>query len=144
MPITIHPERGQILFCDFSTGFKVPEMVKSKRPVIILSPRLRRRPDLVTVVALSTQAPEEAGDYHLKLPSSSLPQLGMFATDSWVKGDMVYTVGFHRLNLIRLGTRDPQTGKRRYFKDRLSRDRMREVYSCVLHGLGIGHLTPHL
>lgn len=64
--------------------------------------------------------------------------------ESWVKGDMIYTVGFHRLDLIRLGTKDLNTGKRQYYRNRLSRDRMKEIYNCVLHGLNLGHLGQHI
>lgn len=74
-----------------------------------------------------------------------MPQLGKFQEkDTWVKGDMIYTVGFQRLSLIKLGKRDPQTGKRLYFKQKLGREQMREVYSCMLHGLGLGNLGQHL
>ena len=54
MAITIHPRPGQILLCDFSQGFREPEMVKSKRPVIVLTPAFKNRPELVTIVPLST------------------------------------------------------------------------------------------
>ncbi|PWG61157.1 type II toxin-antitoxin system PemK/MazF family toxin [Spiribacter halobius] len=145
MPITIHPKVGQILLCDFSRGFKEPEMVKPERPVIVLSPEMKGRPRLVTVVALSTTPPNPVMPYHLELPRACLPQLGRFQDRrSWVKGDMVYAVGFHRLELIRLGKRDPNTGKRLYFKDRLGRERMRDVYACVLQALNLGRLEPHL
>ena len=117
-------------------------MVKSGRPVVVLSPAMRGRPNLVTVVALSTEPPSPVMPYHLELPRASLPQLSRFQErPSWVKGDMIYTVGFHRLELIRLGKKDQQTGKRLYFKQRLARERMREVYACVMHGLNLGHLA---
>ncbi|MAT66235.1 MAG: hypothetical protein CMN57_11400 [Gammaproteobacteria bacterium] len=145
MPITIHPKVGQILLCDFSLGFKEPEMVKSGRPVVVLSPTMKGRPNLVTVVALSTEPPAPVMPYHLELPRAALPQLGRFQErPSWVKGDMVYTVGFHRLELIRVGKRDPRTGKRFYFTQRLGREHMRQIYGCVLHGLNLGHLVPHI
>ncbi|MEL6868899.1 MAG: type II toxin-antitoxin system PemK/MazF family toxin [Pseudomonadota bacterium] len=145
MAITIHPKPGQILLCDFSVGFRKPEMVKSNRPVIVLSPANQGRANLVTVVALSTSRPEPVLDYHLELPKTVMPMIGNLQKDSsWVKGDMVYAIGFHRLNLIRLGGRDAQTGKRKYFKNRLSRERMREVYGCVLCGLGLTDLKEHL
>lgn len=74
-----------------------------------------------------------------------MPQVGMFQdNDSWVKGDLLYTVGFHRLNLIRLGKHDPNTGKRLYYTNKLSRDRMKEIYSCILHGLNLGKLSQFL
>ena len=120
-------------------------MVKSGRPVIVLSPRLRGRSSLVTVVALSTVAPDPPQAYHLKLPRATLPQLGNFQTkDTWLKGDMVYSAGFHRLDLIQLGKRDPNTHKRLYFQNKLSRERMREVYGCVLCALNLETLVPHL
>lgn len=115
MPITNHPKVGQILLCDFSYGFAEPEMVKSGRPVVVISPAMEGRGNLVTVVAISSQAPERPRAWHQRLPPASLPQLGMFQVrESWVKGDMVYAVGFKRLDLIRLNKRDPATGKRIY------------------------------
>lgn len=110
----------------------------------MLTPGIEGRAGLVTVVGLSTAPPEPVRDYHCLLPKNCLPQLGNFQTkDTWVKGDMVYAVGFHRLELIKLGKKGPG-GKRQYFNRRLSRERMREVYSCVLHGLNFGALVPHL
>lgn len=143
MAITFHPRPGQLLLCDFSQGFKEPEMVKSKRPVIIL--KIGSNTNLVTIVPLSTKKPEKVMPYHYQLPKSCMPQLGMYqSSDSWVKGDLIYTVGFHRLDLIRLNKRDPNSGKRVYFNSRLSRARMAEIYACVLHGLNLGHLTPYI
>jgi mRNA interferase MazF len=52
----------------------------------------------------------------------------------------VLTVGFHRLDAIQLGTRD-QRGKREYFKQRLGRERMRDVYACILHGLNLSEIA---
>ncbi|MEX0730602.1 MAG: type II toxin-antitoxin system PemK/MazF family toxin [Aquisalimonadaceae bacterium] len=145
MAITIHPKVGQILLCDFSEGFREPEMVKSGRPVVVLSPAMQGRQRLVTVVALSSARPDPVMPYHYHLPRSCLPQLGRFdRAETWVKGDMIYTVGFHRLDLIQLGRRNPNTGKRVYFSDRLGRERMREIYSCVLRGLNLSALCKHL
>lgn len=141
--INIHPRPGQILICDFSVGFKEPEMVKA-RPVVVLTPSMPGREGLVTVVALSTVAPRPPLNYHLLLPRSSLPTLGTFQdNDTWVKGDMIYTVGFHRLELIKLRGRKPD-GRRDYFTNRLSRERMREIYACVLCGLNLGALASHI
>lgn len=64
MAITFHPSPGQILLCDFSQGFRVPEMVKSKRPVIVLTPAFKHRSDLVTIVPLSTVRPDPVQPYH--------------------------------------------------------------------------------
>lgn len=145
MAITIHPRAGQILLCDFSQGFKEPEMVKSKRPVVVLSRAPTSKSQLVTIVPLSTAKPEKIMPFHYQVPKNCLPQLGMFQEkESWVKGDLIYTVGFHRLDLVRLGKRDPNTGKRLYYTNRLSRERMKEIYACVLHGLNLGHLAVHI
>ena len=73
-----------------------------------------------------------------------MPQTGYFqANDTWVKGDMIYTLCFQRLDLIKMGKRRSD-GKRLYFKDRLGRDVMRDIYGCVLHGLGIGEAAAYL
>jgi len=143
--ITFHPRPGQILLCDFSQGFQEPEMVKSNRPVVILTPPIAGRAHLVTVLALSAKAPTRVMPYHYQIPVSSMPQLGRFQNDdTWVKGDMIYTVGFHRLDMIKLGKRNPQTGKRIYFNQRLGREQMKAIHSCALHGLNLGKLSKHL
>ncbi|MCF6807215.1 type II toxin-antitoxin system PemK/MazF family toxin [Thiotrichales bacterium 19S9-12] len=144
MAITFHPRPGQILLCDFSQGFKEPEMVKNKRPVIVITGSIQGRSHLVTVVPLSTKKPTEIQPYHYEIPKRSMPMIGRFQnSSSWVKGDMLYTVGFHRLNLIRLGKKNAQ-GKRAYFQQRLSRDQMKIVLQCVLNGLNLNQLTQHL
>ena len=60
----------------------------------------------------------------------------------WVKADMLYTVGFERLNLPRSG-RD-QTGRRKYLIRRLSAEQLTQVRKCVLNGLGMTRLTNYL
>ncbi len=110
MALTFHPRQGAILMCDYS-GFKVPEMVKT-RPVAVISPRLRRRENLCTVVPLSTTAPDDPQQYHCELRLARPLPAPWDAPTQWVKSDMLATVGFHRLNLIQIG-RD-QYGKRRY------------------------------
>lgn len=145
MALTYHPRPGQILHCDFSEGFKEPEMVKANRPVVVITPPMIGRDDLVTVVALSTVKPDPVMDYHLELPMSCMPMLGRFQeASSWVKGDMVYTVGYHRLDMIKLGTKNRTTGKRDYFNRCFSRDRMKDVYKCVLIALNMGHVAEHI
>ena len=145
MAINFHPRPGQILLCDFSQVFKEPEMVKSHRPVVVLTPAIAGRAKLVTVLALSTKEPEKIMPFHYKIPKKSMPQLGRFQdNDTWVKGDMIYTAGFHRLDLIRLGTKNHRTGKRLYFNQRFGREQMKEIYSCALYGLNLGQLGQHL
>ena len=139
MPILYTPFVGQILTCDFS-DFKAPEMVK-KRPVIVLATR-HKSESLVTVICLSTKEPTPFKNHHLKLDQSLFPKHKLFdGKESWLKGDMIYTVGFHRLEQIKLGF---SHGKRSYFKTRLPQQTMKAVQSCVLHGLNLGFLSDHL
>jgi len=141
--IHYHPKVGQILMCDFTKGFKEPEMVK-KRPALVIS-SFQGRGKLITVVCLSTTLPNPVMNFHYLLPKTSLPQVGRFQThDTWVKADMIYTVGFDRLNLIQLGKHDTRTGKRLYFLDRLGREQMKAIYSSLLHGINLGKLAQHL
>jgi mRNA interferase MazF len=137
MPIHDHPAIGTILICNFDGTFKEPEMVKP-RCVVVLSPRIKARPKLCTVVCLSSTAPNHPQQYHCQLdirPNLPAP----WSSDGvWVKGDMVYSIGFHRLDLIRLGK--DRSGKRIYRMDTLSDDQIKQVKSCVLRGLGMSIL----
>ncbi len=132
-----------ILHCDFSKGFEPPEMVK-RRPVVIISSELKGRKGLVTIVPISTVEPNPIEKFHYQLPKASLPMLPFFQDkDNWIKGDMLYTVAFHRLDLIQLGTRNAQ-GKRNYFSQRLGREQMKAIYECVLYGINLPDLAKHL
>lgn len=136
--LKFHPEPGTILICDYSTGFRLPEMVK-KRPVVTISPRLKRRDGLITVVPLSTTAPTTVCDHHCKISlRQTLPE-PFDSGEMWVKADMLATVGFQRLDLVRTG-RDP-FGKRKYLTPQLEPAALQIVYQCVLHAIGLGHLT---
>ena len=52
----------------------------------------------------------------------------------WVKGDMIYTVGFHRLDLVR--TERDHTGRRKYLTRRIPDEELKRIRHCVLVGLG--------
>lgn len=143
MALKYHPKPGTILMCDFSKGFAEPEMVK-KRPVIVISPKMKRCAGLCTVVAISTVRPDPIEHWHYQLPKPSMPRARLFQQkDSWIKGDMIYRVGFHRLDLIQLD-RERFAEKRAYFTQRLGREQMAEVYACVLHSLNLSHLQEHI
>lgn len=141
MAIAEHPTPGTILQCDFNQGFREPEMVKL-RPVIVVSPRIGIRASLCTVVALSTTPPIIKMPYHYKIEIDPPLPLRWGNGETWVKGDMIYSVGFHRLDLIRLGK--DRVGKRIYRFDILSGEQMREVKTCILRALGMSNLTQHL
>lgn len=138
MPLKFHPEPGTILICDYNSGFVAPEMTK-RRPVVVISPRLKRRPGLCTVVPFSTTPPDFEALYHCEIRFERLLPPPFDAESMWVKADMLATVGFHRLNLLRTG-RDFE-GKRRYITVKLNQEDMEKIYSCVLHAVGLPHLT---
>jgi uncharacterized protein YifN (PemK superfamily) len=141
MPIQEHPPLGTVVLCDFSGGFREPEMVK-RRPVIVLSPRIRARAPVCTVVALSLTAPDPIMSYHARIDLRPALPLPWVSDDVWVKGDMINTVGFHRLDLFRLG-KDAE-GSQNYLLEPLPDDVLTEVRGCVLAGLGLNRLTRHL
>ena len=143
MALTYHPKPGMIVMCDFSQGFKMPEMTK-KRPVIVLSPYMQGREQLATVVPLSTTKLDPMRSFHYGINMKSLPNTGFFQghTHCWVKADMVCAVGFHRLDMVRMGK--DASGKRIYYTQRLGDDQMHAIWQYVLHGMGVGYLAEHL
>ena len=141
MAITFHPKQGSILMCDFSNGFMPPEMVK-RRPVIVISPVIQARPGLCTVVCLSTTEPDPVMPYHLSLILPEPLPPNWSANNVWVKGDMVYSVSFKRLDFARLGK--DRSGKRLYYRGMLSHDTLQAVQRCILHGFGLATLTKYL
>ena len=141
MPIREHPVPGSLLLCNFDPTFKEPEMVK-RRPVIVLSPKIASRPGLCTIVALSTSAPDPVKPYNCRIRIAPTLPKPFDSEEMWLKGDMIYAVGFHRLDLFRTGR--SENGKRTYYYNTLSNDTMKQVRACVLHGLGLTFLTQHL
>ena len=140
MPIKFHPQYGSIVCVSFEPGFKAPEMVK-RRLCIVLSRAMGGRDQLVTVVPLSTTRPTHVKPFHMPLTIPfKLPEKWS-AIERWVKGDMIYSVGFHRVELLRL---EKATTGRHYQTACLPDDDLRSVQRCVLHGLGMSSLVKHL
>lgn len=141
MAIREHPSRGSIVTVDYSSGFRVPEMVKP-RPAVVLSPHIKNRVHLCTVVPLSTTDPPHIMPYHqqIEIPFQMPERWGK--GPCWIKGDMVNSVGFHRVDLLRLGK--DKTGKRIYQMQQLPDDLFKIVRQCALHGMGFSALTKHL
>ena len=141
MPIANHPDRGTIVTVDFNEGFKNPEMAK-KRLVVVLTPKIRARPRLMTVVPLSMTPPDPVMPYHkpIQIPFDLPASWGNY--ERWIKGDMVNAVGFHRVDFLTLGK--DRTGQKIYQKKVLPDDLMKIVQRCVLHGMGMSALTKSL
>ena len=142
MGIKEHPAQGTIITVDYAMGgFKKPEMVK-KRLAVVLSPKISARPQLCTIVPLSLSPPEKQMPYHflVRIPFALPKEWG--DADRWIKGDMVNAVGFHRIDLLRLGK--DNSGRRVYQYKCLPDHLFRQVRQCVLHGLGLSSLVKHL
>ena len=141
MPIKEHPDTGSVVMCDFNAGFREPEMVK-RRPAVVISPKIRNRPHLCTVVALSTTPPDPAMPYHRQIDLRPRLPAGWQSDGVWVKGDMINAVGFHRLDLIRLGK--DVSGRRLYLYEPQSAENLKIIRQCVLRALGLAGLTKGL
>lgn len=133
MALSFHPNQGSVLICDYSTGFILPEMVK-KRPVIVITPRPRRRKQLCTVIPLSTTKPNPIEHYHYLLNPLSLPEK-FSQTQTWAKCDMIATVSLERLDRIKLGK--DKNGKRVYSNHTILIEDLEAIKRCVLIALSI-------
>jgi mRNA interferase MazF len=130
---------GTVLLCDYDRGgFQPPEMIK-RRPAIVISPRLRHRDGLCTVVPISGSEPIQDVEYVVRLELDE-PLPHPFPNKVfWVKCDMLATVGFARLDLFR--TQRDQYGKRKYLHPKVSDDELNRVKVGVLHAIGCHNLT---
>lgn len=133
MPLTYHPNPGTLVMCDFTTGFRAPEMIK-KRPVVIVSPTRRRGGQLYTVVPLSTKAPNPVEGYHHKMDPASLPQVWS-GKENWAKCDVIVTVSLDRLDRIMVG-RD-YSGKRIYVAPQVLPSDLLAIRKCIIQALGL-------
>ncbi|MFT0520916.1 type II toxin-antitoxin system PemK/MazF family toxin [Pseudomonas faucium] len=116
--------------CDFS-GFQVPEMIKV-RPVVVLRKHSHNH-QLVTIVPLSTTAPQRLARHHVALPS----YVPGAAEMCWAKCDMIYTVATSRLDRCRVKSR--QGGGREYLVPTLQLEHFAAVQAAVCFALGFTH-----
>lgn len=127
MPLLYQPKEGSVLICDFR-GYEVPEMIKV-RPVVVIR-KHKTNSLLVTVVPLSTTAPDRIFDHHLELQS----HLQGASPVCWAKCDMVATVSLSRLDRIK--SRD-RHGKRVYVISHLETDEFYAIKVAVRSALGL-------
>lgn len=139
--INFHPKQGALLLCRYEPGFAAPEMTKT-RVVVVMTPRLRRRDGLCSVIPLSTTPPHQPQDYHCEVQMAPELPHPWGGASKWAKTDMIATVGFDRLMLIGMG-RDHE-GKRKYLNQTVSDIDFRQLQHCMLHALSLGRLTMHL
>ena len=138
MALNHHPRRGTIVCANFDSGFRVPEMVK-RRLCIVISPPIKARAGLCTVVPLSLSKPDPIMPYHYQFEIPFQMPKNWGNAPRWVKGDMICAIGFHRIDLLRLGKN--RQGERQYQLNTLSQIHLNNISNCVLAGLGLPTLT---
>ncbi|WP_075216959.1 type II toxin-antitoxin system PemK/MazF family toxin [Mongoliimonas terrestris] len=133
MTITVHPDPGTIVRVDLAEGFRPPEMVK-RRPAVVLSPPIVGRPQLCTILPLSSTEPRPILPHHLRIELDPCLPAPYDDRVMWLKGDIVLTVAFHRLRYL---FSHWANGQRRYDIRRLEAPVFSAVQSCVRSGLGL-------
>lgn len=113
--------------CDFS-GFKEPEMNKV-RPVIVTSPRLPNRSEIVAVVPISLTAPQKEIPFVVKLSKNYHP-MERDDLPCWAKCDMLLNIGRFRLDGFKIG-------RRQWECPQASGPDLDAVRRGVLHALGL-------
>ena len=113
-------------------------MVK-RRLCVVISPPIEARFGLCTIVPLSTLEPEKQQSYHYKLDIPFQLPKPWGNVSRWAKCDMIYAVGFHRLDLLRLPK--DRHGKRNYQLNTLSSLHLDKISNAVLASLGLAPLT---
>jgi mRNA interferase MazF len=142
MALNYYPKTCEILLCDYGTSIIPPEMNK-RRPVVVISPRIRRRGALVTIIPLSTTAPNPQDSHHCQI-LLKLPLPPPFANPlMWAKCDMIATVSLARLDRFRLRSHG-QSGTRKFVTGQLENDQIKAIRFGVLCGLGLSSLTIHI
>lgn len=126
MPLNYYPKAGNIYIADFK-GFSPPEMVKV-RPIVVISPKLPYRSEIVTIVPLSTTAPKHEYPFCVRLSKNYMPNSDP-NLEVWAKCDMVMNISKNRLNAIKIG-------RRQYYYPTLNQEDLELVRKGVLHGLG--------
>jgi len=130
MALNFFPRAGQIYVCHFA-GFKKPEMIKP-RPVIVISPRLPYRSEIVAVVPISLTAPKHNLPFCYRLSKNYHPG-EKDDLPSWAKADMLMNLGLYRLKAFKVG-------RRKYHYPTLTPEDLLGVRHAVLCGLGLDKL----
>jgi len=107
-------------------------MIK-RRLCVVVSPKLKRRDNLVSVVPLSESAPEPEQAWHFKV---DLVSKSWGNGPRWAKCDMIATVGYRRLS--RPHYRHEVTGARMFERLALSPPDLAALKAGVAVALGIG------
>jgi uncharacterized protein YifN (PemK superfamily) len=131
MSLNFFPRAGQVYVCDFS-GFKEPEMIKP-RPVIVVSPKLPHRSEIVAIVPISLTAPIHNLPFCYRLSKNYHPD-EPDDLPCWAKADMLMNIGLYRLSAFKVGVR-------KYAYPTLTADDLAAVRHAVLCGLGLDSIA---
>ena len=118
------------MMSDFS-DLKALEMTKV-RPVIVVSPKLPHRSEIVAIVPVSLTAPRHSLPYCYKLSKNYHPAEAE-DLDCWAKADMVMNINIGRLSAFRIG-------RRKYAYPALTAGDLLGVRKAVMAGLGLDRL----
>ena len=121
---------GQVFVGDFR-DLNEPEMTKL-RPVIVVSPRLPNRSELVAIVPISLTAPIRDLPFCYRLSKNYHPH-EPDDLPCWAKADMVMNVAIRRLEGFKVG-------RRKWAYPNLTADDLLGVRRAVLIGLGLDRL----
>jgi len=124
------PKVGQVFVCNLKNAVH-PEIGKV-RPVVVIAPRLPHRPELATVVPISTTAPIHEHPFCYKLSKNYHPE-EPDDLDCWAKADLVMSVSYQRLSPFK-------TDRRKYVYPTLGATDIKGVRLAIVHGLGLHSL----
>jgi mRNA interferase MazF len=141
MPLSYYPNIGEIVLCDYRGSVK-PEMIKT-RPVVVVSPRLRRRGNLVGVVPLSTTVPTSAEPYHCLIELENPLPPPFDNPVMWAKCDMYSVVSMQRLDRFK-EAKQRHGGARQWRVGKANAAQIIALKKAVLCGIGFDSLTIHL
>jgi mRNA interferase MazF len=130
MSLRFYPRMGTVLVCDFS-AFVKPEMTKV-RPVVVVSPKLPYRSEIVAVVPLSTTAPRRELPYCYRLQTNYHPD-EPDDKPCWAKADMVVNIAPARLEGFKIG-------RRRWIYPQMTEEDLTGVRLAIACGLGLDRL----
>ncbi len=131
MALLFQPKLRSIVICDFN-GFIEPEIIK-KRPVVVIAAH-KRNSKLVTVVPLSTTAPNPVEAHHYRLKQNPLPDSSP-NLEVWAKCDMLAVVSIDRLDQYRTA-RGPDH-RRQYLKIQIGPEQFDEIRRGGASALGL-------
>jgi uncharacterized protein YifN (PemK superfamily) len=141
MALSYYPSIGEIVLCDYR-GFIEPEMIKT-RPVVVVSPRLRRRGNLIGVVPLSNTAPKPAEAYHCLIQLDNPLPAPFDNPIMWAKCDMYSVVAMQRLDRFK-EAKQRHGGARQWRVGKANTLQIAALKKGILCGLGFDSLTIHL